>query len=481
MNFSSLEYLLFLPLVCLLYYGLPFQCRNAMLLAASYGFYACWRPEYTLLMLLSTAVVWFTTIRIAGSSSGIQRSLWLGACLLVNLGILIYFKYWNFLSDLTERALAGIGLRHEFGASHVLLPVGISFYTFQLLGYAIDVYRDPASVRKRFGDVALYVSFFPQLVAGPIERSGRLIAQFYEKHRFSAELAGSGISLIAWGLFKKMVVADRLAPIVNSVYSDSGRFDPVALWVATCAFGVQIYCDFSGYSDIAVGSGRLLGFRLMMNFDHPYGSASLREFWSRWHISLSTWFRDYVYVPLGGNRGSQARWIVNILAVFILSGLWHGASLTYLAWGMYHGIAMVAESWVARRFGLPRWIGTLWTFHAVMAGWIFFRSRDIAQAFDIIGALAFGAARVLQAPWTLWQALFGRPAFGLPVRPDEFWTVFILAGLMFTAEIRLRASGQSLSSLVPRGTARAAIVACLALTVLVFGTDQGQQFIYFQF
>lgn len=345
MIFNSFSYILFLPLVCIIYYALPHRFRWALLLGASYFFYCCWNVKYALLMFFSTAITYAAGLlidrenRICGGVVG--KRIWIVISSVLNLSVLFLFKYYSFMAETINVLMDKMGFAASCPSLSLILPVGISFYTLQSLGYTVDVYRGNISCQRHFGKYALFVSFFPQLVAGPIERSANIFPQFEEKHRFSPENARDGLFLIGLGMFEKIVIADRLAVFVDEVYNNLENYGGAAYMVATIFFTFQIYCDFGGYSNIAIGSARILGFRLMKNFDHPYLSGSIAEFWRRWHISLSTWFKDYLYIPLGGNRVSPMRWSLNIMTVFLVSGLWHGADWTFVLWGGLHGLFQV--------------------------------------------------------------------------------------------------------------------------------------------
>ena len=394
MNFNSLSFLIFFPIVTLGFFILTMRVRSNtlsqfFLLAASLVFYACWNPAYLILMLISVAVTWTSGFLMEGKSAARKR-LVLASSLLINLGILFFFKYYNFFGD-SVRLVSGI----RFPAFNVLLPVGISFYTFQALGYSIDVFYGRVRAERNFVSYALFVTFFPQLVADPIERTGNLLPQFKINHGFDYDRVTAGLKLAAWGMFKKVVIADRLAVYVNGVYGDPAAFPAAALALATFFFAFQIYCDFSGYSDIAIGVARALGFNLMSNFRQPYFAHSITDFWRRWHISLSTWLKDYLYIPLGGNRKGAMRQKLNLLITFLLSGLWHGAAWHFVVWGALHGVFQIIErSAAGRRIGLAeksrvlKAIQVCVTFLLVCFAWIFFRANSIGDAFVIIAKLA---------------------------------------------------------------------------------------------
>ena len=307
MLFNSLQFLAFFPVVVAVYFAMPKRLRWAFLLAASYYFYMCWKPEYVLLIWASTAVDYIAGLQMSKAINKSSRRAWLALSLSTNLGILFSFKYWNFFSENVRDLLGRMDVTAGIPEFDLLLPVGISFYTFQTLSYSVDVYRGRLEPERHLGRFALYVAFFPQLVAGPIERASRLLPQFWQDIDFDYDRMGSGLRQMTWGMFKKVVVADRLAIYVDSVYSDPSAHQGLPVVAATYFFAFQIYCDFSGYSDIAIGAARVLGFDLMENFKRPYFARSVSDFWRRWHISLSTWFRDYVYIPLGGSRTTPSR------------------------------------------------------------------------------------------------------------------------------------------------------------------------------
>jgi alginate O-acetyltransferase complex protein AlgI len=344
MLFNSLQFVFFFPLVVVVFFATPKRFRWALLLAASYYFYAAWRPEYLVLIFASTVVDYAAGRGMGRFTAPATRKALMLASLVTNLGILFGFKYLSFFNESVRAILNQFNIFYGTPAFDILLPVGISFYTFQSLSYTIDVYRGVTPPQRHFGIFALYVSFFPQLVAGPIERSYRLMPQFFQHRGFTPEWVASGLRLMLWGFFMKIVIADRLAIYVNQVYGDPGLYGGTTLLVATYFFAFQIFCDFAGYSAIAIGAARVLGYDLMENFRRPYFASSIREFWGRWHISLSTWFRDYVYIPLGGNRvDATARWYANLLIVFVVSGLWHGAAWTFVVWGALHGTYLIVS------------------------------------------------------------------------------------------------------------------------------------------
>jgi len=400
--FNSLDFLLFFPVVTLIYFLIPHRVRYLWLLGASYYFYMCWNPKYALLMLTSTAITYASGLLISSADrkgKDAQKKLWVGLSFGSNLAILFFFKYFDFLIDNLNQVLKLLGITLIDPGFSFLLPVGISFYTFQALSYTMDVYRKDVAPEKNFLRYALFVSFFPQLVAGPIERSSNLLHQLHERHYFDSKRVASGLLLMLWGFFQKMVIADRAAYFVDMVYNypyEPGRTGFIVV-IATVLFAIQIYCDFSSYSDIARGAAEVMGFTLMKNFDTPYFSKSVAEFWRRWHISLSSWFRDYLYIPLGGNRKGKLRKYINLMTVFIVSGLWHGASWHFVVWGglngMYQVIGELTKPW---REKLSRLLGNdpdafstkllklLTTFTLVNLSWVFFRASGIHAALTLI-------------------------------------------------------------------------------------------------
>ena len=397
MLFNSLHFVIFFPCVVLAYFFLPFRFRWIWLLVSSYYFYMVWNPVYALVIVLLTTIDYFAGLRMGAAQDKRQRKKYLLGSIAANLGLLFTFKYFNFFNASLKTVFDWFGWSYQVPGFHLLLPLGISFHTFQALSYTIEVYRGNKEPERHFGKFALFIVFFPQLVAGPIERSTSLLPQIHERHSFDYDRVVNGLKLMFWGFFKKIVIADRLADVVNTVYNNPHDYSGLSLIAATYFFAFQIYCDFSGYSDIAIGAAEVMGFKLMENFRQPYLSQSIAEFWRRWHISLSTWFRDYLYFPLGGNRVATGRWVFNIMTVFLISGLWHGANGTFVIWGGLHGIYMLGSRWtqdlrdrVAAALGLERvpglrgFLRTVITFHLVSFAWIFFRANTIDDAFYIV-------------------------------------------------------------------------------------------------
>ena len=474
MLFNSFDYALFFPAVVLLYFAIPQRWRWALLLAASYYFYAAWRAEYLVLIVISTLIDYGVGLQLGRARRESTRRLLLIASLSTNLGILFLFKYFNLFNDSLRAVFNSVNLFYDVPALAWLLPVGISFYTFQSMSYSIDVFRGQQAPERHLGIFALYVAFFPQLVAGPIERSTQLLPQFYQRIDFDSERISSGLRLIAWGLFKKVVIADRLAFFVNSVYSSPSEQSGAAFLVATYFFAFQILCDFSGYSDIAIGSARVLGIDLMTNFRRPYLSLSVAEFWRRWHISLSTWFRDYLYIPLGGSRVGQGRWAFNILVVFVVSGLWHGAAWTFVIWGALHGLYLLVGAALGR---FTREIsGWLWrtlsffvTFHAVCFAWIFFRANSLADAGYIIAHLLTNLD---------FRSYVDALSTGESV---EF--ALSIGLILFLLGIQLAEETVGLATRFPRLPApvRWGVYYAGAMSIFLLGVRGNEAFIYFQF
>ena len=397
MLFNSLQFIVFFPIVVAAYFALNPKFRWILLLIASYYFYMCWNYKYVVLIAITTSVNYLAGIGISKSKSKFFRILYLTTGLVVSLGILFFFKYFNFFGESLNFIFEKINIFYRVPSYHYLLPVGISFFTFQTLSYTIDVYFKKQEVEYHFGIFALYVSFFPQLVAGPIERSTNLLPQFYKKNSINYERIRDGLVIMLWGLLKKVVIADRISEYVNIVYGSPDNFTGSHLILATVFFSIQIYCDFSGYSDIAIGTAKIMGYDLMTNFRRPYFAQNIREFWQRWHISLSTWFRDYFYIPLGGNRVSKGRNYFNLFSTFLVSGLWHGANWTFVIWGALHGFYSIFALFTKKlRTKLNNIVGItkfpkfhsllniVITYILVYFSWIFFRAANLQDAITVI-------------------------------------------------------------------------------------------------
>jgi D-alanyl-lipoteichoic acid acyltransferase DltB (MBOAT superfamily) len=488
MLFNSTQFAIFFPIVAALYFATPQRFRWCLLLAAGYYFYACWKPGYTVLIIISTLVDYTAGLLMGAAASRARKRAWLVLSLCTNLGLLFFFKYFNFFNEALAGVLDLVGVQSPLPASRFLLPVGLSFYTFQSLTYTIGVYRGTVKPERHLGIFACYVCFFPQLVAGPIERAQNLLPQFFERHPFDYERVTHGLKLMAWGLFQKMVIADRLAVLVDQVYGDLPRYQGVGLAIATVLFAFQIYCDFSGYTDIAIGAAEVLGFRLMANFQRPYFASSIPEFWHRWHISLSTWFRDYVYIPLGGNRVGRLRWDFNIMVVFLLSGLWHGANWTFLIWGALHGLYMLCsrrlEPLRARLAAATRLdcaprlrhaLQVAFTFTLVCFAWIFFRARSLQEAVYVVRNLFQG-----------WSILFDLPrlydtVFSLGLSQTEFFFAVAMIGVMLAGH-GIAAHGGVDAFLARKPIwVRWTLYSLLVWCIFLFGIYRHKEFIYFTF
>ncbi len=446
MLFNSLDFLWFFPVVVGLYYVVPQKLKNIWLLLASYYFYMCWNARYILLIVFSTIVTYGCGLLLERESGEtdenrkrLRKKCYVAAGLFLNLSLLFVFKYWNFTAGSLNWLLQRMGITEQVPQYHLLLPVGISFYTFQALGYTIDVYREEIRAERNFIQYALFVSFFPQLVAGPVERAGNLLRQLKEGHPFSYDRAREGVLLMIWGYFLKLVLADRIAIVVDTIYGDYGTYGGVYLLVATVLFAFQIYCDFAGYSTIAVGGAMILGFTLMENFNAPYLAVSVSDFWRRWHISLSTWFRDYMYIPLGGNRKGSVRRYCNLLLVFCASGLWHGAEWTFVIWGGLNGLYQVAgrllkpagkrireilqlkENSLSHRFAR----GVI-TFVLIDFAWLFFRAQNMTEAVSILKSIL-----TVHNPWIL----FDDSLYGLGLSAKSFRIIPVALGILLFADV----------------------------------------------
>jgi D-alanyl-lipoteichoic acid acyltransferase DltB (MBOAT superfamily) len=425
-------------------------------------------PIYILILGFTIVVDYFAGIFIE-ISKGYKKKLLLFCSVVANIGVLAFFKYYNFLAESFASFLGEFGFHSHVPYLKILLPIGLSFHTFQALSYTIEVYRGNQKSEKHFGIYALYVMFYPQLVAGPIERPQNMLHQFREKHFFKYDRVVDGLKLMLWGFFKKIVIADRLALYVNPVFNNVEQHNSLTLLTATFFFAFQIYCDFSGYTDIARGSARVMGFNLMLNFNRPYFSKSIREFWSRWHISLSTWFRDYVYIPLGGNRVKNLKRYRNLLIVFIVSGLWHGANWTFVIWGFMHGIFLILGTFIKLPRQKFRMAGTisaqLFTFLLVCLSWIFFRANNLHDALTIyktIFSMSPGPL-FLASPSTFIYSIFGIFFLLLVEFKQEYYTHSF--SILYNQYKLIRYVGYTV----------------LILIILLIGVFNGGQFIYFQF
>lgn len=486
MTFNSWEFLLFYPIVCLLYFALPKKMKWPMLLIASYYFYACYQADLLILIIATTIVSWIASNIIAKSQSPAMRKACLTITLLVCFGVLFFYKYFNFLSGSVTGIITLLGGTPTPFELNLVLPVGISFYTFQTLSYVIDVYRGDVKPEKNIFFYALFVSFFPQLVAGPIERPDNLIPQLREPHKWNNDNAIKGAKHMIVGFFKKICVADLISIYVNSVYNDVSSASAFGVIIATSLFAVQIYCDFSGYTDIAIGAARIMGIRLMKNFDHPYTATTIKEFWGRWHISLSSWFKDYLYFPLGGSRCSKPRHLMNLMIVFLVSGLWHGANWTFVIWGAIHGLyqifgtltlktrnKLISKVGLSDKSALVVWVRRVNTFILVGFAWLFFRANTVTDAFALLEKL-FVSGWGVGLPATL-------TAMGLELVPI-LMTAFSILTLIIIDHLLVHSDAPDGSSaLVKRGSFVYFVWIVLFAWALLLSKDMMSTFIYFQF
>ena len=489
MLFNSIPFLIFFVSVVTAYYLLPHRWRWPLLLVASSYFYMAFVPVYILILAFTILVDYFGGILIE-RNEGAARKRWLTLSVIANLGVLSFFKYYGFLSENIEVLIRGLGwTNYAIPELGIILPIGLSFHTFQSLSYTIEVYYGRQKAERHIGIFSLYVMFFPQLVAGPIERPENLLRQLHTKISFNATMVATGLRLMAWGFFKKIMIADRVAVIVNHVYNGPEDHTGPVLILATIFFAIQIYCDFSGYTDIAIGAARCLGINLMRNFRTPYYSANISEFWSRWHISLSTWFRDYLYIPLGGNRVVRWRWYYNLMITFLLSGLWHGAAWTFLIWGALHGFylifAIVTERWRGKLGGMlglghvPRVnhvLQVVTTFLLVDFAWIFFRANTVHDAFYIVGNMFTGLSGFFaKGGISYWSGLLGVG------RSELMLALLSIAVMEIVQRIDLRQGApQWMDARAP--WQRWALYTGLIASIVFLGSFyQTTQFIYFQF
>ena len=470
MLFNSEHFLVFFPIVVIIFFLLrKVKHRRILLLIASWYFYTVWKPEYIVLLLTSTAVDYFVALKMEKLSDQASRKKLLWLSIFVNIGILFSFKYFHFFDKNLHRFLAHYDLFQGNTFEQILLPVGISFYTFQTISYTIDVYKRRISAEKNFVKFALFVSFFPQLVAGPIERAGNLLPQFEKLTKFDYKRVTDGLKLIIWGFFQKIVIADSLALLVETVYKNPQSYHGFDIWLATFFFAVQIYCDFSGYTDIARGTAKILGYELRINFRLPYFARSFSGFWRRWHISLSTWFRDYVYIQLGGNKvKTDMRFVFNIMFVFILSGFWHGASWNFLIWGALHGLYYLGEKYfpykiLTKNNSFNNLLKIIFVFTLVNFAWIFFRSESVSIALTMV-----------QNSFDFMQSSLN---FDRPMLLKNF----ILIGILFMANLIERKKDIVTYISEKPVLIRWGVYYLTIILIITFGNFGIQEFIYFRF
>ncbi len=487
MDFYSPEFFAFSLAVLALFFVVPARLRWVVLLAASYSFYAAFKAAYLGILVFCTLAAYGGALAMNRCEARQTRRLMLIAGLVCQLGILGIFKYVSFLDASLGQLLGWGGMAYSGTALSLIVPVGISFYVFQNVSYLVDVYRRDVPAERHPGIFAAYVAFFPKLLSGPIERASQFLPQLSEHSRFDAERFTNGLKLVCWGLFKKLVIAERLAAFVNVVYADPQAYSGVSLALACVFYSFQIYCDFSGYTDIAIGLGQMFGLRLTDNFNRPYSATSISDFWRRWHISLSSWLRDYLYIPLGGNRAGVLRHYLNYLVVFGLCGLWHGASWTFVAWGLLHGFylvcgritakpraALAAAVGLDRKPALARCLKILITFILVTLAWIFFRAESLSQAFYILGHLFSG-----------WENLFAAEALGPMLLLTKSRTDLILAvlSLVFLGVVHALERHENMRRLFAGRPlwARFAFYYVLVAGILLLSPPNAANFIYFQF
>jgi alginate O-acetyltransferase complex protein AlgI len=483
MLFNSLSFAIFLPIVFLLYwFGTKgnLKLQNILLLVSSYYFYACWDWRFLFILVFSILLDYFTGIRIYNATNKRSKLFWLWLSIGINLGILIVFKYYNFFASSFADGLSMLGFKSNLGTLQVILPIGISFYTFHGLSYVIDLYKGRIEPERNFINYSVFVSFFPLLVAGPIERATHLLPQIHKKRVFSEAKAIDGLRQILWGLFKKIVIADNCAEYANTIFNNSGGYSGSTLVLGALFFSFQIYCDFSGYSDIALGTAKLFGIDLLKNFAFPYFSRDIAEFWRRWHISLSSWFKDYVYIPLGGSKGGIWMKIRNTFIIFLLSGFWHGANWTFIIWGALNAIYIMPSiifatnrknlDIVAKGKYLPsirELISMIITFGLTVFAWIFFRANNVKHSLNYI-------ARIFS------ESLFSMPRFpGI----EKAMPIILITIVFLIFEWIGRESSYALQivSKVRRNYLRIVMYYIIIAFILIFGNFNGNQFIYFQF
>ena len=478
MLFNSLNFTIFLPIIFVLYWLLDnkkLKYQNVLLLFSSYFFYACWDWRFMFLLIFSTLLDYFTGIKMSESKNFKVKNFWFWLSIVINLGFLGVFKYYNFFATSFAEAFSSFGVQINPWTLKVILPVGISFYTFHGLSYIIDIYNDKIKAEKNFIDYSLFVSFFPLLVAGPIERATHLLPQIQKKRVFNYDKAVDGLRQILWGLFKKIVIADQCAKYVNLVFDNPNDYSSLALISGAIFFAIQIYCDFSGYSDIALGTARLFGIDLLRNFAFPYFSRDIAEFWRRWHISLSSWFKDYLYIPLGGSKGGTKMRIRNTFIIFLVSGFWHGANWTFIIWGFLNALFILPSiifktnrdnlEIIAKDKVLPslrEFISVLITFGLSTFAWIFFRAQDMNHALNYIYRIVTNPNHILD----------------LKVRGD----LIILTIILFLIEWVGRQEQHALAKfgLKWKSSLRYVFYIFLIITLFWFGSNE-QQFIYFNF
>lgn len=482
MSFNEGYFFIFLLITYLVFWSLPQGFRRYWLLLTSYFCYGFGHWELIPLLASVSFIAYSSAILVNFNLAMIYKRLLLGASVILILAPLIYYKYWKFFIGNVNQVFSS-----NFNSYEVILPIGISFFTFQAASYVFDVYRGRMLVNKNLFDFFLFISFFPQLVAGPIERAPRLLHQLHKKFTYKSENFRTGIKIIFWGLFKKAVIADHLAKYVDSIYSNHNSFSGATLLIATMFFAFQIYCDFSGYSDMAIGLGKLFDIELMRNFNKPYFSKSVHEFWRCWHISLSTWFKDYVYLPLGGNKVSFIKWIRNILIVFLLSGLWHGANWTFIVWGLIHGLLLIGERifvpiyrWLESKFlnssaKILSLLSFVFTFVSINLSWIFFRANSLVSAFDILKKIIVESFNFEFLDVLIQESLVAG------FNQSNFLLLLFLILFLISAELNQRDQVLPQCLVSENLLIRRSAEYILVLAIILLGYFGKSQFIYFQF
>ena len=490
MLFNSLHFAIFLPIIFVLYWlintvftknpAFILKFQNILLLVASYFFYAFWDYRFLFLLIFSTFLDYFSGIKINQAEDNKTKKIWFWLSIGINLGFLGVFKYYNFFISSFAEMLSLLGVKADIWTLNIILPVGISFYTFHGLSYIIDIYKNEIKAEKNFIDYAVFVSFFPLLVAGPIERATHLLPQIKQKRVFSYEKATDGLRQILWGLFKKVVIADACAPFVNMIFYQNSGYEGFILVLGAFAFAFQIYCDFSGYSDIALGTAKLFGIDLLRNFNFPYFSRDIAEFWRKWHISLSSWFRDYLYIPLGGNRGTLLTKMRNVFIIFLVSGFWHGANWTFIAWGTLHALYILPSIWfgtnknnldtVAQGKYLPtikEFFSVILTFILVTFAWIFFRAESLTHAGNYISNIFV-------------QDFFKMPT-NLPIPNKKIFVFSVL--LLLVMEWLGREKQHALENINKKIAFLPLrwLFYIILIALIFYFTGEKQEFIYFQF
>lgn len=484
MLFNSIGFAVFLPIVFILYWFLnktSLKYQNLFLLVVSYFFYSCWDWRFLFLLIFSTSLDYFTGIKMYESQSQKEKKVWLWISIIINLGFLGVFKYYNFFTDSVANALSLIGIQANIWTLKVILPVGISFYTFHGLSYVIDIYKDRIKPEKNVIDYSLFVSYFPLLVAGPIERATHLLPQIKEKRYFNYDKAVDGLRQILWGIFKKVVIADNCAEIVNRIFDAPQDFNGSTLFIGAVFFAFQIYGDFGGYSDIAIGSSKLFGIDLLKNFNYPYFSRDIAEFWRRWHISLSSWFKDYLYIPLGGSKGGNWSRIRNVFIIFLVSGFWHGANWTFIVWGFLNALYIMPSiirrtnrtniDTIASEKRVPSikdFLSICFTFLLTVFAWIFFRAKSVADAFQYLKIIVS-------------KSFFLAPK----IKSNYFSSTILIVLILFLIVVewiqREKNHGLEMSHSKDKSIYRWFLYLILFLIITVWGVATKTEFIYFAF